>query len=584
MKKKFWILIVILLFIILALIGYYFINNNLLEKNSNSKIDISNLKVEGESLKVYELDDYESFLEDYKNDTLPEVYVTKFLYDGAGMYKTYDLDDFIEEGNDLDVDVLESTVININSIGDYELSGELIGGMVAVNTNDLKGNINISLNGVKIDTDSKKIPAIYVYNKDITYSECKVTIKALKDSDNYIEGGKLKKISLLPSDDLDSYSSKYTGEMSNNYETYVNYYGVYTNAEIENILFASVTADKEDLADGDPYYYYKGSGAISSDIDLYFEGEGRLEVVSKGKEGIETKGSLSFVGGIGDYVINGEDDCLNTTTDSSENKNAHNDLYINVHSLTAIVSSDADEGDAIDSNGKLTIDGGMVIAIAKNGQDAGLDSESGTIINGGTVLATGDMYDQISSDSKQKFLVLSFGERISKDTLITLLNESDEVVFSYLTDREYSNLIFSSATLDDGNYALYKDGSIDGDSYYGLYLSGSYSKGVQLGYSAQGQANRGSFGHNPRNGEEPPEKPEGEVGDMQDIPNGERPERPMDSDKDKKMFDRENNANNGFDNGQMIAKDNMTMDATNKDFVINGISNLFSGVATLKSE
>jgi len=108
---------------------------------------------------------------------------------------------------------------------------------------------------------------------------------------------------------------------------------VYTflHHQIKKILFATVNADNEDLSDGDPVNYYKASGAISSDIDLYFEGTGYLEVTSKNKEGVETKGNLTFSGGTGDYVINAQDDCLNTTTDSKEINNARNTLTIDVN-------------------------------------------------------------------------------------------------------------------------------------------------------------------------------------------------------------------------------------------------------------
>ena len=54
-------------------------------------------------LKVYTQDEFNEFLNDYSNKNLPDVYVTEFLFDGVSMYKTYDLDDFIEEGNDLEV-------------------------------------------------------------------------------------------------------------------------------------------------------------------------------------------------------------------------------------------------------------------------------------------------------------------------------------------------------------------------------------------------------------------------------------------------------------------------------------------------
>ena len=451
-------------------------------KGVNAKdINLSDLN----ELKTYEIADFKSFLNDYQNNHLDDVYITKFLFDGVGMYKPYDLDDFIDNGNDYAVKNLELTVININNIGDYQFSGELTGGMIAVNTNNLKGNINIILNNVKLDTDSKKIPVIYVYNKDITSTDCKVTIKALQNTKNYLEGGKLKKVSLIGSELLTDYTNNYSGDNKTNYTAYTKYYGVYTSEEIKNILFATVTADREDLADGDPLYYYKASGAISSDIDLYFEGNGYLEITSKNKEGVETKGNLTFSGGTGDYVINAQDDCLNTTTSNSENAKAHNSLTIDVNSMYAIVDLEADEGDAIDSNGTLTINGGLIVALSHPGQDAGLDSENGTYINGGTVLVTGDMLDAISSDSKQKSMILSFNGNITEDTLLTLLDSKDNVVFAYKTDRKYTNLIYSDKSLSDGKYYLYQNGTINGTDSNGYYTNvSSYEKGTQLGYSS----------------------------------------------------------------------------------------------------
>lgn len=482
MKKK--LIIIISIFLVLIIGGLIAVLLFKPTSNSTSKtniVDVTNLIYSGEKIKKYSSEDFDSFLDDYNNNKLPEVYITEFLFDGVSKYKTYDLDDFVESGNDVEVKALEIIVFNVNT-SNVSFTGEITGGMIAVNTNNIKEDIEIVLDNLKLDTDSKKVPAIYVYNKDITYTEHKVTISAKKDSKNYIEGGKLKKVSLVPSEKVSDYSSYYSSNI--NYDSYTNYYGVYTEEEINNILFAKVQADREDLEDGDPYYYYKASGAISSDIDLYFEGEGYLEVKSKNKEGIESKGNLTFSGGIGDYVIESEDDCLNTTTDKSENTSAKNTLTIDVNSLYAIVSLEADEGDAIDSNGELIINGGTIVAIAKPGSDAGIDSETGTYINGGTVLATGDMYDKISSDSKQNAAVLSFGSRPTENTLITLLNSDEKEIFSYKTDRTYQYLIYSSPNLTEGDYTLYKDGTITGEEKYGYYTTiSSYEKGTTLAYS-----------------------------------------------------------------------------------------------------
>ena len=434
---------------------------------------------------IVEYKSLEEFLNDYNSNSLPDIYITNFLYDGVTTVKTPDLDDFIEnDSNDTKIKTLEITVININTTGNIEFSGEIKGAMIGVNTNNVVGNINIILNNASIDTDSKKAPAIYVYNKDKNYTDCKVTIKTVNGTSNYIEGGKLKKVSLIGSDELDKYSSYYSGDSLTNYNKYSSYYGIYTSEEIKNVIFATVQADKEDLQDGDPYLFYKASGAISSDIDLYFEGEGFLKVTSKNKEGIETKGNLTFSGGSGDYEIYAQDDCLNTTTANSNGNTVRNDLVIDVNSLLASIDPEADEGDAIDSNGKLTINGGTIYAFANpKSQDAGLDSVNGTYINGGTVIATGNMMDQIAIDSKQNYLYTSFNQ-INSDTLIVIKDQNDKIITAFKTGRNIKNLLYSSKDLEYETYKVYTGGDIDGEETNGLYTQiNNYTGGEEISFN-----------------------------------------------------------------------------------------------------
>ena len=426
----------------------------------------------------------EEFLSDYNSNKLPSIYITDFLYDGVGAVKTPDLDDFIEnDSNDTKVKTLEIKVININTTGNIEFTGVIKGAMIGVNTNNVTKDINIILNNVSINTDTKKAPAIYVYNKDKNYTDCKVTIKTVAGTKNYIEGGKLKKVSLVGSDELDKYSSYYSNDSLTNYNKYSSYYGIYTSDEIKNILFATVQADSEDLADGDPYYFYKASGAISSDIDLYFDGVGYLKVTAK-DEGIETKGNLTFSGGTGDYEIYSQDDCLNTTTASSNDGTVRNDLTINVNSLLAYVDPEADEGDAIDSNGKLIINGGTIYAFAHpSSPDAGLDSVNGTYINGGTVIATGNMVDGILSDSKQDFIYASFS-KINANTLIVIKDQNDKIITAFKTDRNIGNLLYSSKDLEYKSYKIYTGGTIDGQDSNGLYTKiNNYTDGEEITFN-----------------------------------------------------------------------------------------------------
>lgn len=476
--------------ILLVFLTAFSINVKATSSSNKIYVDLETLQYSKDNSTFNDLTEYSSlsdFLADYNSGHLPNVYLTNFLFDGVSAVKTPDLDDFIESGsNDTKIKTLDIKVININTTGNIEFTGKITGAMIAVNTNGQTGNINLILNNVDIDTDSKKAPAIYVYNKDKNYTDCVVTIKTLAGTKNYIEGGKLKKVSLIGTDELDQYTTYYSGSSLTNYNSYSAYYGIYTSSEISNILFATVKADNEDLQDGDPYYFYKASGAISSDIDLNFAGEGYLKVTSKNKEGIETKGNLTFSGGTGDYEIYAEDDCLNTTTANSNTAEVRNDLTIDVNSLLASVSVDADEGDAIDSNGKLIINGGTIYAFANpNSPDAGLDSANGTFINGGTVIATGNMTDQISNGSKQSFIYANLGQ-VKADTLIAIKDQDDNIITAFKTDRNIQNLLYSSPDLEYQSYKIYTSGTIDGTETNGLYTSiKSYTDGEEISITEQ---------------------------------------------------------------------------------------------------
>ena len=177
------------------------------------------------------------------------------------------------------------------------------------------------------------------------------------------------------------------------------------------------------------------------------------------------------------------DDCINTTT-SFQAENVRNDLVINVNTLYANVLDDAGEGDAIDSNGILTINAGTIYAFAhyKSG-DSGLDSDKGTYINGGTIIATGNMDDRIDSSS-QKNIYVTFNETIPANTLLVIKDENDKIITAFKTNKDIKTLLYTTKDLSYNSYKIYKDGVITGDSENGLYYSiDSYTDGTLVSYS-----------------------------------------------------------------------------------------------------
>ena len=108
---------------------------------------------------------------------------------------------------------------------------------------------------------------------------------------------------------------------------------------------------------------------------------------------------------------------------------------------------------------------------------------NGTYINGGTVIATGNMVDQISSDSQQKYFYASFN-KIEKDTLIVIKDQNNKIITAFKTDRNIGNLLYSSKDLDNGSYKIYTGGTIEGEETNGLYTKiNSYTGGEEIAFN-----------------------------------------------------------------------------------------------------
>ena len=319
-----------------------------------------------------------------------------------------------------------SNIVNITKAGTYELSGELSDGQISINANGIDGEVKIVLNNVKITC--KSAPAIFVYSKDIENSKCTVKIETTQDSENVVTGGKIK-TSVEGWEDQDS----------------IIYY-----------------VEKGYSDENEYYERYKYDGAISSDVSLVFEGNGYLNVVSSKKEGIEGKGDITFNSGV--IYVDSLDDGINACTDNKSN------IVVNGGTVVVKVNEKAEEGDGIDSNGKLTINGGTVYAFAHPGSDNGMDADQGVYINGGTVLSTGDMQEQFKSSNNKKIIQMQLSSKVNEGDTIVVVDKNGEAVFAFKTNRTFSAFGYSSEDLKDEDYSVYTGtdvtGTVDDDGVY----------------------------------------------------------------------------------------------------------------------
>lgn len=110
------------------------------------------------------------------------------------------------------------------------------------------------------------------------------------------------------------------------------------------------------------------------------DGAGELTVTS-GFEGIDSELHLAFEGG--KITVNSQDDGINVNED-------HVSVAVILGGELTINAAQGAEGDGIDSNGFVRIDGGIVNVNGIRVPDNAIDSEDGILYNGGTINIDGE--------------------------------------------------------------------------------------------------------------------------------------------------------------------------------------------------
>ena len=247
---------------------------------------------------------------------------------------------------------------------------------------------------------------------------------------------------------------------------------------------------------------WKIDGAFYSFMSMNIEGEqdgtGVLNITAD-NEGLDSELHLTLNGG--NVSIASQDDGINT------NEDGVSVTTINGGTLH-IVAGLGDEGDGIDSNGFLVINGGTVISMANPRSDSGLDSDMGSYINGGTVVALGSTMDWAESDSDQVTMNLQFASSQDAGDAIVVCDESGNVVFAYdpsedetASDktRSYLGAVLSCPNFEVGQtYSVYVGGVVSGQETQGVYdvetVTG-YEGGTQQAYTGTDvQGGPGGFG------------------------------------------------------------------------------------------
>lgn len=419
------------------------------------------------------------------------------------------------------------TVVHITKPGRYVLSGELSAGQIAVDLGedaetDPNAVVTLILNG--IDITCTVAPAVIFYN----VYECGVVDEetATKDVDTKNAGANV----IIADGTENNINGSYVAKIYKSYEL---------NEDGTEVV------DSKKLHKYDAAFYSKKTMNINGGD----KGDGILNIQAQ-NEGLDSELHLTINSGninivSGNDGINTNEDNVSVTT-------------VNGGTLNIRCDGKTGEGDGIDSNGWLVINGGTVIAQAcATSGDAGIDSDKGIYINGGKVIASGNMFDRVAG-GEQTYAVFSFASRQVGDSTYTLKNSDNKVIGEYAPTNDFTYLLVAGDELIAGDYTFWQ-----GDTQ----LSAS-SMANMKGEAPQGEAPQMPENMTPPDNMqgERPERPEDMTGQQ-----GERPEMP----ENMEDMSRPNHTG-GFGMGNMI-----NGAANSPTFTIVKGNNQFSNVSPI---
>ena len=357
---------------------------------------------------------------------------------GSGIYTANDIvyyesgkDFTYGEGTEADAHTAEEaaahTVLHIARPGTYRISGTLSAGQIAVDLGedakeDPTAVVTLILDGA--DITCRVAPAVIFYN----VYECGSDDagQATKDVDTRAAGANV----VIADGSVNTVRGAYV-------------------ARIYEPGTLVLSQDGTEVEDAKKLHKYDGAfySRMSMNMNGGPENTGILNIYAE-NEGLDSELHLTLNGGnisivSGNDGINTNEDGVSVTT-------------VNGGSLTIRVTGETGEGDGIDSNGWLVINGGSVTAAACSfSADAGIDSDMGIHINGGTVIATGHMLDRIEAGT-QNYAVFHFARQTSGEAL-TLKDQAGQAVFSVTPENACSVLIYAGPDLAPGTYTLWMD-------------------------------------------------------------------------------------------------------------------------------
>ena len=217
-----------------------------------------------------------------------------------------------------------------------------------------------------------------------------------------------------------------------------------------------------------------GDDAITADYFVYIE-SGNI-TVTRAYEGIIGANVIIKNGSVNLTVVNDGIDANNKDLTGY-------DFYVYIEGGNIKINA---SGDAINSNDNVHIKGGnLMICGPSDGTDSAMNSESGILIDGGSVCAVGakGMVQLPASNSALRYLGINLPVAITGGTEITVYDQNGEI-YSFTPEQSYQSIILALPQFENNKTYTVKIG-------VSAYTATFTTNGIALGTNKNGVGNYG---------------------------------------------------------------------------------------------
>jgi hypothetical protein len=236
----------------------------------------------------------------------------------------------------------------------------------------------------------------------------------------------------------------------------------------------AIDASNHLLISGGQFELSSSNKPLDSDSTLTFTA-GKIDIL-KAVKGISSH-KIYLLGG--EVSVNSRNDCLKATLGQ--------DLTTNDGSLIIIDGTnlylDTEKGDALDSNGSIVINSGVVVVQGSSSlSDDAIKYRAGFNVVGGVVVASGGASYMPDNTSTLNSVGIKFNSLIVPGMYVNIQDELGKSILTYRLDKLAYYMVITHQDLKiNSTYSVYTGGSAVGNEMNGFYPDAVYTPGVKKG-------------------------------------------------------------------------------------------------------